>query len=225
MGNRRKTVRNNGFQLSPVIFFCNLSGKYQKKTNSERINMMQTKKKKPAVFLDRDGVIIEEKHYISKPEDVKLTYRAGEAVKMLSQNGFYTVVVSNQSGIARGYFTLEDYQNVTHRMVELLENEGAALDLILYSPFHPEGKVAEYTRDSDCRKPGSGMFLQADTELGIDMEKSFMIGDRTSDIEAGKKLGLFSILVKTGYGESSILPDKICNNLYEAAHFITGGKI
>ena len=187
--------------------------------------MIQTGKKKPAVFLDRDGVIIEEKHYISKQEDVELTYRAGEAIKLLSNAGYYTVVVSNQSGIARGFFTLEDYENVTHRMVELLENEGAALDLVLYSPFHPEGKVAEYIRDSDCRKPGTGMFLQAETELGIDMEKSFMIGDRTSDIEAGKKLGLFSILVKTGYGKSDIIPDKICENLYEAAQFITGGKI
>jgi len=186
--------------------------------------MLKKTNKRPAVFLDRDGVIIEEKHYISQPEDVELTPGAGEAIRLLSDAGYYTVVVSNQSGIARGYFTQKDYIKVTDMMVELLKNEEAFLDMILYSPYHPEGVIPEFSKKTECRKPGSGMFLEAEAKLGIDLSRSYMIGDRTSDIEAGKRLGLYTILVKTGYGKSSIEPDSTCENLFAAAVFISGGK-
>ncbi len=175
------------------------------------------KQKNKTIFLDRDGVVIDQVHYISKPNDVKLTYKAADAINLFREAGYKTVVVTNQSGIARGYFTFDDYEKVTMRMNDLLNKGNAKLDLILYSPYHKDGKIPESTGESDCRKPGPGMFLQAQEKFDIDFSLSFMIGDKSSDIKAGKNLGIKTILVKTGYGEEDETPNFICDNLYEAA--------
>ncbi len=178
--------------------------------------------KNKAVFLDRDGVIIIDKHYISNPEDVELTYNAAKAIKILSGKGYKTVVVTNQSGIARGYYTERDYKKVTQKMENLLDREGAKLDLILCSPYHPEGKIKKYTKKSNMRKPGAGMFLKATEKLGIDFEQSFMIGDKASDVKAGKSLGMKTILIKSEYGGMEENPDYYFDSLYEAVTEIFG---
>ena len=173
-----------------------------------------------AVFLDRDGVIIEDVNYIKDPDQVKIIENSDKAINMLNEAGYKVIVVTNQSGIARGYFNLDDYKNVTKRIKYLLSKVDATIDLILFSPYHIDGIIKEYAKDSPCRKPSSGMFLKAKEKLNIDFSLSWMIGDKASDIKAGKNLKIKTILVKTGYGENKENPDFICENLYEAVKLI-----
>ena len=155
----------------------------------------------PACFFDRDGVIIEEADYIHDPNLVKLCPFAADAVRARHDAGRLVVIVSNQSGIARGYFTVDDLHAVDARMKELLANEGATVDGAYYCLHHKKGVVPEYTCDCDCRKPKPGLFLQAAKELGIDLAESFMIGDKESDLEAGLNAGCRGVaLVRTGHG-------------------------
>ena len=156
---------------------------------------------RPACFFDRDGVIIEEADYIHDPSLVKLCPFAAEAIRAMRDAGRLVVIVSNQSGIARGYFTVDDLHAVDARMKELLANEGASVDGAYYCLHHKKGVVPEYTCDCDCRKPKPGLFLQAAKELGIDLAESFMIGDKESDLEAGINAGCCGVaLVRTGHG-------------------------
>lgn len=173
-----------------------------------------------AVFLDRDGVIIEDVNYIKNPDQVKIIKNSDIAIRLLNEAGYKVVVVTNQSGIARSYFTIEDYKKVTNKIRDLLSQANAHLDLILFSPYHKDGIIKEYSTNSPCRKPGSGMFLKAKEELNIDFNNSWMIGDKESDIKAGKNLNIQTILVKTGYGEEKANPDYICDDLYEAVKLI-----
>jgi D-glycero-D-manno-heptose 1,7-bisphosphate phosphatase len=154
-----------------------------------------------ACFFDRDGVIIEEADYISDPSLVRLCPFAADAIRAMHDAGRLVVIVSNQSGIARGYFTVDDLHKVDARMKELLANEGASVDGAYYCLHHKKGVVPEYTCDCDCRKPKPGLFLQAAKELGIDLAESFMIGDKESDLEAGIDAGCRGVaLVRTGHG-------------------------
>ena len=156
---------------------------------------------RPACFFDRDGVIIEEADYIHDPNLVKHCPFAADAIRAMRDAGRLVVIVSNQSGIARGYFTVDDLHAVDARMKELLANEGASIDGAYYCLHHKKGVVPEYTRDCDCRKPKPGLFLQAAKELGIDLAESFMIGDKESDLEAGINAGCRGVaLVRTGHG-------------------------
>ncbi|MBR6240528.1 MAG: HAD family hydrolase [Lentisphaeria bacterium] len=156
---------------------------------------------RPACFFDRDGVIIEEADYIHDPSLVKLCPFAADAIRAMHDAGRLVVIVSNQSGIARGYFTVDDLHKVDARMKELLANEGASVDGAYYCLHHKKGVVPEYTCDCDCRKPKPGLFLQAAKELGIDLAESFMIGDKESDLEAGINAGCRGVaLVRTGHG-------------------------
>lgn len=173
-----------------------------------------------AIFLDRDGVIIKDKKYISKPEQVELFPETCNALHALQSHGYKLVVVSNQSGLARGYFTIDDYNKVTKRMEELLQRCSVKLDLILYSPYLKNGKVKEFAVDSNCRKPGTGMFLEAQSKLQIDLTSSWMIGDKKSDIEAGKKLNLKTVFIKGLYPYNDADADFVCNNLLEASDII-----
>lgn len=158
--------------------------------------------KSTAVFLDRDGTIIEDYGYIGDPDDVRLIAGAADAVRRLRTAGYLLVVVSNQSGVARGLFDEQALSRVHARLERVLEAYGAGLDGAYYCPYldGPEAAVDGYRRDSELRKPQPGMLLQAARELDIDLERSWMIGDSPSDMEAGKRAGCRTIFITGGEG-------------------------
>ena len=153
--------------------------------------------KSTAVFLDRDGTIIEDAGYIDDPAKVKLLPGAAEALKRLGDSGYLLVIVSNQSGIARGLFDEKHLAEVHARVEQLLQQQGARIDGAYYCPYldGPEATVEAYRRDSELRKPKPGMLLQAARELDIDLKRSWMIGNSTSDVEAGLRAGCRAILI------------------------------
>lgn len=153
-----------------------------------------------AIFLDRDGVIMEEGNYIATPQQVRLIPGAAEAIAQLNRAGWRVVVATNQSGIARGYFSAAAVERVHERLVQLLACSGARLDGIYVCPHHPEGGVEAYRRQCDCRKPRPGLLYQAAGELQLDLSRSWLVGDRLSDLEAGATAGCRTVLVRTGYG-------------------------
>lgn len=156
---------------------------------------------KPAVFLDRDGTINQEVGYIRDLKNLALIPGAAEAIRNLNQLGIPVVVVTNQSGVARGYYPESWMEQLHGRLKELLAAEGAELDGVYYCPHLPDGEVAEYSFDCDCRKPEPGMLEQAAQELHLDLSRSFMIGDKATDIDVGLRVGCKTILLRSGYGE------------------------
>jgi len=180
---------------------------------------------RPAVFLDRDGTINEQMGYINHLDRFVLLPGVGRAISRLNRAGLPVVVVSNQSGVARGYFPEELVRLVNRKMVELLSQEGAELDGIYYCPHHARAEVEAYRRDCHCRKPKPGLLLQAAADLNLDLRRSFVIGDRTEDLEAARAVGAKAVLVLTGYGRGeleyvlpgrSVQPDFIAESLAEA---------
>ena len=151
--------------------------------------------RRPAVLLDRDGTILVEKDYLADPADAELIPGAGEALRRLQDAGYALVVVTNQSGIARGMYGEAEYRAVDARMRELLAAHGVAIDASYHCPHHPD-----FTGPCDCRKPAPGLFTRAIEELGLDPERSWLVGDRLRDIDAAAGLGARGILVRTGYG-------------------------
>lgn len=160
---------------------------------------MKTGKNK-AVFLDRDGTINVEVGYLSDPDELELIPGAAEAVARLNDAGFIVVVVTNQSGVARGYFTEEDVAAVNRRMVDVLRPEGARIDEIYYCPHHPEFGSDEYRKDCECRKPNTGMVERAVEDLDIDVSRSYVVGDHVGDVLLGINAGARSIHVLSGHG-------------------------
>jgi len=156
-------------------------------------------KMKKAIFLDRDGTINVEKDYIYKSEDLVFEEGTIEALKTFKNLGYILIVVSNQSGIARGYFTEEDLNIFNNNMNEILKKNGVEITEFYCCPHHPDG-IGEYKKVCECRKPNNKMIEDAIKKYNIDREKSYMIGDKTSDIGAGIKSNLKTVLVKTGYG-------------------------
>ena len=156
------------------------------------------------LFLDRDGTINEEVDYLSSPHQVRLIPRAADAIREAKGLGFKVVVISNQSGVARGMFTETDLKEVNSALIALLSREQAQIDALYYCPHHPDGTVAPYNIDCDCRKPGIGMLKRAAREFDIDLSSSYVVGDRMSDIEAGRNAHATSILVLTGYGKEQL---------------------
>ncbi|HXF49027.1 MAG TPA: HAD-IIIA family hydrolase [Verrucomicrobiae bacterium] len=154
----------------------------------------------PAVFLDRDGVIIQERNFDYTAENIEILPGAIEAIKKLKSAGFKTVVVSNQSGIGRGLLTVDSVDAVHSAIREKLKKGGAEIDRFYFCPHWPEGSVKKFRKECVCRKPETGMLEMADLELGIDFSRSFVIGDRVSDLELGWRKGMRSILVLTGQG-------------------------
>jgi len=148
----------------------------------------------PAVFLDRDGVINVDKGYVHKQADFEWMTGACEAIKYANDNGFLVIVVTNQSGIARGYYTEEDVQALHAWMNQHLAERGAKIDAFYYSPYHPDGTIREYRRVSDCRKPQPGMLLQAFADWPIDKAQSFLIGDNEKDMAAATQAGILGYL-------------------------------
>ncbi len=181
-----------------------------------------------AVFLDRDGTVIEERNYLSDPEQVQLIDGAAEAVRALSEAGYLIVLVSNQSGVARGYFTEEDVQAVNRRVCSEIEKRGAGLDAVYYCPHYEKGSVAEYAVACGCRKPKAGMGIRAAAEHDIDLSESYMIGDKPSDVEFGRNCGMRNaFLVSTGHGagqETGGGYGIMTKDIGEAAQYILEGK-
>ncbi|MBL7979204.1 MAG: HAD family hydrolase [Bacteroidetes Order II. Incertae sedis bacterium] len=158
--------------------------------------------KRPAVFFDRDGTLNEEVQYLHRIEDFRWIEGTPEAIRWLNENGYAVIVVTNQAGIARGYYEEKEVLQLHAFMQSQLEEINAHIDAFYYSPYHPEGSVEAYRKDHPDRKPGTGMFERAIEEWGLDPKHSFVIGDRNTDIEAGRALGMMSLLVLTGYGRS-----------------------
>jgi D-glycero-D-manno-heptose 1,7-bisphosphate phosphatase len=155
---------------------------------------------KPAFFLDRDGVLIEEVHYLAAPDQVRLIPGAAEAVARLNGLGIPVVVVTNQSGVARGHFPETRVAEVHAHLDHLLADRGAAIDRYYYCPHHPTAGLGPYRVECECRKPRPGMLLRAAADLGLDLPRSFLIGDNVSDVQAGTRAGCGTVLVRTGHG-------------------------
>jgi len=151
-------------------------------------------------FLDRDGVINKEVNYLYKIEDFEYTENCIEGLKKIKALGYEIIIVTNQAGIARGYYTEDDYQKLTAWYVADLKNQGIDILDVFRCPHHPEGNIPEYSIVCACRKPKSGMFEQALAQYNIDMDSSFMVGDKTSDLDAAKNAGIQQLyLVETGH--------------------------
>ena len=169
------------------------------------------------VFLDRDGVIVNESNY-NKVKQLKLIEDSAEAIKLLNENNFLAIIVTNQAGIAKGYFTENDVIIFNNKLKEMLKEHNCHIDAVYYCPHHPDDNCT-------CRKPKTGMFHIARKEFDINFKQSFMIGDKITDIEAGDNVGCKTIMVMTGYGKENvnIRTNKkyyVTQNLYDAVEYI-----
>ena len=157
-----------------------------------------------AIFLDRDGTVLAEKGYVTTPDAVELLPGAAEAIRALKQAGWAVFVVSNQGCVAKGMISEDELAEINLRMLAMLGAEGAVLDGVYCCPHHPEGSVAEYAVDCDCRKPKAGLLLRAAQEHDVDLAESVMVGDTMRDLEAGRAAGVkLTALVLTGHGAAT----------------------
>ena len=185
--------------------------------------------KRRAVFIDRDGTISEEVGYVNHPSRYRVFPFAAEAVRLLNESGWLAILVTNQAGVARGYFAEEMIEEVHLILVEELERGGAYLDAIYYCPHHPSVGTPPYRLDCDCRKPKPGLIRRAAAEFDIDLARSWMVGDRYGDTEMACKAGLRSAFVLSGYGRGEweyqreqwkYEPDVIAEDLLHAVRAI-----
>ena len=180
----------------------------------------------PAVFLDRDGTINEEVEYLRRTDELRLTPGAGKAIAGLNRAGFKVVVVTNQSGLARGYFSFDDLEAIHQRLREIVAEDGGRIDGFYYCPHHPsEGALPELVRPCQCRKPAPGLYSAASAEMRLDPANSFWVGDRWSDLAAAESFGGRSVLVLTGYGREEAKkpgtePTLVAPDLRRAAEWI-----
>jgi D-glycero-D-manno-heptose 1,7-bisphosphate phosphatase len=188
---------------------------------------------RPAVFLDRDGTLTEEVGYVNHPRRLRLQPRSAEAVRRLNGAGIAVVIVTNQAGIARGYFSEEVLAAVHATLVSQLKDEGAYLDGIYACTHHPTAGEPPYRMVCDCRKPRPGLLLRAAAELGLDLSRSTLVGDRASDLVAGRAAGTRSVLVLTGYGLGEweyqrdsfpVQPDHVAEDLLDAVEWVLEGR-
>ncbi len=187
---------------------------------------------KRAVFLDRDGVINEEVNYLSQPEQLRLIPGAAEAIARLNRAGLLVIVVTNQAGVARGYYPEAQIEVVHAALSRQLAQASARIDRYYYCPHHPTEGLPPYRIECDCRKPRSGMLRRAANELNLDLLHSYMIGDTASDLIAGTRAGCRAILVQTGYGlktqrewAEGFRPIYIARDLNEASQWILSQSI
>jgi D-glycero-D-manno-heptose 1,7-bisphosphate phosphatase len=177
---------------------------------------------KPAVFIDRDGTINEQRGYINHVSRFILLPGVGQAIYLLNKNDYLVVVTSNQSGVAQGYFPVELVHETHELMKRELAKDNAYLDGVYFCPHHPNGVVSGYNKQCACRKPGTGLIEKAASDLEIDMDRSFVIGDRWLDIEFARNAGIPGILVLTGYGRGDleyVIPGKKTKPLCVAEDF------
>ncbi len=182
-----------------------------------------------AIVMDRDGTVCDEVGYVNHVSRIRLLPRSAAAIRLARDAGFRPVVVTTQAGVARGYFDEDLVHRVHDRIRELLADEGTAVDAIYYCPHHPDAGAPPYRKDCDCRKPKPGMLLRARDELGLDLARSYLVGDSMRDVEAGRRAGVTTVLVLTGYGRGEVehrspgwtaRPDHIAEDLMEAVEWI-----
>jgi len=187
---------------------------------------------KPAIFMDRDGTISHEVGYVNHPSRFRPYPWAADAVRLANRRGFLAVVVTNQAGVARGYFPEPVIHEVHAALVATMEAGGAHLDGIYFCPHHPTVGEPPYRKDCDCRKPRPGLLRRAEKELDIDLARSFVVGDRIGDLELAWGVGARGVLVKSGYGLGELTynlpswprpPDLVASNLLEAVERIVSG--
>jgi D-glycero-D-manno-heptose 1,7-bisphosphate phosphatase len=181
-----------------------------------------------AVFLDRDGTINHEVNYLSDVAQFALIDGVARGVQMLNQAGLKVIVITNQAGVARGYLTEQKLECIHRAMREELQALQATIDAVYYCPHHPSEGLPPYLRECDCRKPSPGLLTRAAADWDLDLSRSFMVGDKLSDLRAGHQAGCATILVRTGYGSDvektlasqSLQPRFIAANLLEASEWI-----
>jgi D-glycero-D-manno-heptose 1,7-bisphosphate phosphatase len=190
----------------------------------------------PAVVLDRDGTLLEEAGYLDRAERAVVYPWSIDAVRLLNRAGFRVVVVTNQAGVARGFFDEAFVRGFHDHLGAMFTRGGAAVDGWYYCPHHPDASVAEYRVRCECRKPSPGMLRQAARDLALDLSRSFVVGDRWLDVQLGQNVGAQGILVRTGYGATQeahsrhdVTAAVIVNNLIDAAGWIlcrgTAGRV
>ncbi len=179
------------------------------------------------LFLDRDGTINTEVDFLTRPDDLQLIPNAAKAIREANRLGISVIVITNQSGVARGLMTENDVQAVHRKLEELLAQHGARVDAIYYCPHHPDYGTPQYRIACTCRKPKTGMLERAAREFGLDLRSSFVVGDRWVDMKAGELAGCGTILVLTGYGtaereecEKTARVDHVAADLYAAWQYI-----
>jgi D-glycero-D-manno-heptose 1,7-bisphosphate phosphatase len=178
-----------------------------------------------AIFLDKDGTLVDDLHYNADPRRIDLASGAGPALRLLARLDYRFIVVSNQDGIAHGLFTEAEMDAVGNRLADLMFREQLSLDGFYYCPHHPEGRVQRYALNCTCRKPMPGMLLQAAREHEIDLRSSWMIGDILHDVEAGNRAGCRTMLLDNGHETEWRLgarrvPTGMAQDLYAAAVMI-----
>ena len=179
--------------------------------------MLKNKTQK-AAFIDRDGTLIEEVNFLSKLSEMRLFPYSAEAVKLLNDNGFLVIVITNQSGVARGIFDEKTLREIHAKLIKDLADSNAKIDAIYFCPHHPDDNCA-------CRKPKTGMILQAAEDFPLDLKNSWMIGDKALDVETGFNIQVKTSIVMTGYGQADLTklqkkPDLIAENLLEAVKML-----
>jgi D-glycero-D-manno-heptose 1,7-bisphosphate phosphatase len=180
------------------------------------------------IFLDRDGTINQEVDYLSSPDQLRLIPGSADAIREANTLGLKVIIITNQSGIARGVLTEEQLSEIHHVLIHTLQEQNARIDAIYYCPHHPDFGGPLYQKDCDCRKPNTGMITQAVKDFTIDTKASFVIGDRMIDVQLGNTIGATSILVLTGYGKQelefcrqyNIHIDHIAQNLFDAMNYV-----
>lgn len=182
-----------------------------------------TDERRPAVFLDRDGTLNVEVNYLHRIENFEWVPGAPEAVKRLNELGLPVLVVTNQAGVAHGHYPEAQIDRLHAFMQEELAEIGATIEAFYYCPYHPEGEVDEYRKQSECRKPNPGMFEEAIREWAVDPERSFVVGDKNSDLIPGNALGMTTLRVRTGHdnaGEDDAVPDHVVPDVQAAVDVI-----
>jgi len=184
---------------------------------------------RPAAFIDRDGTLTEEVGYVNHPKRLQLLPRSAEAIRHLNAAGIAAVVVTNQAGVARGYFSEDVLQATNAALVKQLKRAGASLDGVYVCPHHPTEGQPPFRAQCECRKPKPGLMLRAATELGLDLAASTVIGDRPSDLATAQAVGAKGVLVLTGYGLGeweyrretfTVMPDHVAADLFDAVEWI-----
>jgi D-glycero-D-manno-heptose 1,7-bisphosphate phosphatase len=182
-----------------------------------------------AIFLDRDGTVNEEMGHINHPDRLIVLPKVPEAIKLLKEKHFKVILITNQSGVAQGYFPIELINEINGLLQKTLAKSNATLDAIYYCPHHPHALISHYRRDCSCRKPKPGLIYKAQTDFNLELKKCYVVGDRFRDIALAHNVGAKGVLVLTGYGKGELKyiapyhclnPHFIAQDLYEAAQWI-----